>query len=44
MRMRDIFLGLIGFMALMLWVMFWGPVFVVRDYLRYLQTGNWYEL
>ena len=24
MRMRDIFLGLIGFCALMLWVMFWG--------------------
>ena len=44
MRMRDIFLGFDWLYGSHAVGDVLGPVFVVRDCWRYLQTGNWYEL
>ena len=45
MRMRDLILGLIGFMALMLWVMFWGRCLLcaIAGGICKLGTGTSYE-
>lgn len=44
MTIKDLILGVIGLLALLLWILCYGPAFIVRDCWRRVTTGKWTEL
>lgn len=41
MKLIDIVLGLVALFVLLMFIVFWGPVFIAMDCWTYLKTGKW---
>ena len=41
MTLKDLILGVVGLLALLLWTLAYGPCFLVRDCWLRLTTGKW---
>ena len=41
MKLIDIPLGIVALIVLMVFVAFWGPVFILMDCWTYITTGKW---